>query len=226
MTEQIIRVDTFTAWKELAWREPAERLRELPGLADYLDDHLLVELHLNEERHEVTMIERIPDQPDHYRLTTKPAADFIAEFELDPDLAEDYRTITEQGGGAERGPWSCPDIAELTVPARAFVAEVDALFGRPPMPTPPVDTTPAAILAEALAALFGDYPTGPENAPTTPLAITDPDTGVTRTVSLERGQVEWLTRMITAEAATNREAHAGGTGRCGHCGAAPHPHTP
>ena len=54
-----------------------------------------------------------------------------------------------------------------------------------------------------------------------PLTLTDPDSGCTRTILLQPGHIDWLARLVRDELTTCREAHAGRSGACEHCGALP-----
>ena len=74
----------------------------------------------------------------------------------------------------------------------------------------------AAALAAALRELLTVYPTDAPDAPHTTLSVRGPD-GHEHRLQATPGQVEWLTRLLTDEAATCRNAHPDGSGRCAHC---------
>lgn len=81
---------------------------------------------------------------------------------------------------------------------------------------PPPLPTLARSLIQQLTALAEDYPTDGDDAPTAHLRATvaGQDVGAVR---LMPGQVDWLQGLVTAELATTREAHPGGSGACMHC---------
>jgi hypothetical protein len=81
---------------------------------------------------------------------------------------------------------------------------------------------PGALLAAALQQLVSDYPTDDDTDGQGSVVLTltgpaAPGQGERYDIALQPGQVEWLTRLVTDEAATCRNAHSDGTGDCGHC---------
>lgn len=79
---------------------------------------------------------------------------------------------------------------------------------------------PGALLAAALQQLASDYPTDDAGQGSVVLTLTGPTAhrqAERYDIALQPGHVEWLTRLVTAEAATCRNAHSDGTGNCGHC---------
>ncbi|MEU5547171.1 hypothetical protein AB0G85_33145 [Streptomyces sioyaensis] len=77
-------------------------------------------------------------------------------------------------------------------------------------------TTPAAdAFAQALAELADGYPTDPEG--TALVTVTDPATGEQHQVPIEPGQLDWVTTLVQGQLDDFRNAHADGSGACGHC---------
>jgi hypothetical protein len=73
------------------------------------------------------------------------------------------------------------------------------------------------VLAGALQQLVTEYPTDPDTAPRSRVSLTDPAGNAAADVTLQPGHLPWLTRLISDELASCRNAHSDGTGRCGHC---------
>lgn len=195
------------------------RYVELPGLAHHVSVELgynLITLYLDQPGGRVLTVDADEDG-DRCHVEALPAGDWLARYDLDPDFADDYRDMTDAAYS--------PDLAPLVVPAPAFVAEVDAVLAAAGLPVPPAappqDLGPAQALAEALAELVDTYPTDAPGGPLVGLTLTDPANGTARTIALQPGHAAWLARLVRAELVTSREAHAGGSGRCGHCGAPP-----
>ncbi|MGI5162723.1 hypothetical protein [Microbispora sp. CA-102843] len=200
--------------------ELAAAYRELPRLADYLADQLgyegeVIGLYLDTA---AGVVHTIAEDGDDYRVTALPARDWLLSLDLDPDFADEWR-------GAGEFPPALPDGPQLHVPASLFLGEADAVLAAAGLPvppqTPPEDLGQAQGLAAALAELVETYPTDDPTAPAYPLTLTDPDSGRARTILLQPGQVDWLARLVRDELTTCREAHVGGSGACGHCGARP-----
>ncbi|WP_051877145.1 hypothetical protein [Streptomyces natalensis] len=86
------------------------------------------------------------------------------------------------------------------------------------MSTKTTTTTPAAdAFAQALAELADGYPTDPEGAPLVTVTVTDPATGEQHQVPIEPGQLDWVTTLVRGQLDDFRNAHADGSGACGHC---------
>jgi hypothetical protein len=73
------------------------------------------------------------------------------------------------------------------------------------------------VLAGALQQLVTEYPTDADTAPLSRLSLTDPAGNATANIPLQPGHLPWLTRLISDEMASCRNAHSDGTGHCGHC---------
>ncbi|ATL88771.1 hypothetical protein [Streptomyces malaysiensis] len=78
-------------------------------------------------------------------------------------------------------------------------------------------TRPAALFAAALQELAQEYPTDPDGTATVPITVTDPQTGEQHQAHVEPGQLDWITSAVMDLMATFRNAHADGSGQCGHC---------
>lgn len=78
---------------------------------------------------------------------------------------------------------------------------------------------PAAALAAVLQELVTAYPTDAEGTATSAvLTVTDPVTGTRHTIKMQPQQVQWVLGLVADELTTCSNAHADGTGQCGHCG--------
>lgn len=73
------------------------------------------------------------------------------------------------------------------------------------------------VLSGALHQLVDEYPADEDSAPVSRLTLTDPAGVQAVDVPLQPGHLSWLTRLVSDESATCRNAHSDGSGRCGHC---------
>ncbi|GAA1623516.1 hypothetical protein GCM10009733_020180 [Nonomuraea maheshkhaliensis] len=171
--------------------------RHLPGLAAFINKihgrFDLAELFVQElpERRVLTAGDPHPGTcPDQsgYRVRSATVEQFCDEFDVDEDLAEKYRPYIRAGRGAERS-FGRADVADLPVPAAAFVRELDALFGRPPLD--PSDYTPTQSFITTLIELAENTPPATDE-PRTVLTLADPETGDEALVKLAQTHVEAL----------------------------------
>ncbi|WP_274036692.1 hypothetical protein [Streptomyces sp. MMBL 11-1] len=78
--------------------------------------------------------------------------------------------------------------------------------------------SPADELAEMLARFAEEYPTDGDDAETFTLQLDGGRHGAPPpAVTLQAGQLAWLTQLVERELATARNAHCDGNGQCAHC---------
>ncbi|MEU6720373.1 hypothetical protein ABZ897_53735 [Nonomuraea sp. NPDC046802] len=189
----IVPVDRIAEWT--AHANAAHR--RLPGLAAFLNDvggfFDVAELFLQDLPERRVLVaedghpEGAPGQSG-YCVRSLTLERFCEEFEVEKDLAEEYRPFVKAGQGAERS-FGFVDVADLPVPAAAFVRELDALFGRPQ--PDPSDYTPTQSLITTLVELLENTPAA-EGEPRTVLALADPETGDEASVRLGQAHVKAL----------------------------------